>query len=99
MGTRDQFHQKLRAITSNVYFQPPEKFKMKYPCIRYSRGSRDSEHADDLPYRISNKYSVTAIYYDPDNTIADEIAKLPTANQTAAYKSKNLYHDVFDVYF
>lgn len=99
MGTRVQLHEVLKAITDNVYYQPPEGFKMKYPCIRYSRTKIDSIFADDNPYTLTKGYQVIVIYSDPDSDISDKVMKLQTATLESAYKSKNLYHDVFNIYY
>lgn len=99
MGTRAQLHQILKGLTDNVYYQTPEGFKMQYPCIRYSKNKRTPAFADNIPYKIDSGYSLTVITTDPDDTLPDEVALLPTANQTAKYQSKNLYHDVFDIYY
>ena len=36
--------------SQNVYFQPPESIKLKYPAIVYSRSDIQNEHADDSVY-------------------------------------------------
>ena len=38
----------LRSLAPNVYFQPPETIKIKYPCIIYSLDDYDTRFADTL---------------------------------------------------
>ena len=99
MGTRDQLHQILKGITDNVYFQPPEGIKMKYPCIVYTRNKLNTEHADNNPYRITKGYSLTVMYAHPDSDLSAKVALLPTASLERNFRSKNVYHDVFNIYY
>ena len=52
---------KLRRIlgSENVYFEPPQSLKMKYPCIRYSRSRIDTIHADNKAYLGFNSEDLT----------------------------------------
>ena len=99
MGTRAQLHSLLLTLCDNVYYQTPENMKLKYPCIRYTRNKIDTEHADNQPYRITKGYSLTVMYTDPDYELTDKVAILPTASLETSYKSNNLYHDVFSIYY
>ena len=72
---------------------------MKYPCIRYDRSKIDITHANDMPYKLSKGYSLTVIYNDPDDTLSDSISKLQHCSFEKGYKTNNLYHDVFNIYF
>lgn len=85
--------------TKYVYFQPPSTIHMKYPCIVYERSRIEGEHADNLVYRSLIKYTVTAIYTDPDSTLPLEIAKIRTAKHSSHFVNDNLYHDVFEIYY
>ena len=53
----------------NVYFQPPETVKLKYPCIIYSRDIIRNLNANDKPYKINEGFSVTYIDKDPVSEI------------------------------
>ena len=52
--------------SKNVYFQPPESVKMKYPAIVYTLDDIENVHADNRVYSSHRHYSVTVIDYDPD---------------------------------
>lgn len=101
MGRREDLHELLVAIAQsrNVYFQPPEGFKIHYPCIVYDRDKIESSHASNLPYMHHNRYSITAIDNDPESTIPDRIAELPLCQHDRSFVSDNLYHNVFILYY
>lgn len=101
MGQRVDLHEILCTIlgSRNVYFQPPTGFKMTYDCIVYKREKIDSRFADNTPYQHAKRYSVTAIYRDPESALPDEIAKLPMCVHDRYFTSDNLHHDVFTLYY
>lgn len=101
MDRRLELDALLRGILGsvNVYFQPPEGFKMEYDCIVYKREKIDSRFASNLPYSHAKRYSVTYIYRDPDSTIPMEIAKLPMCVHDRYFSNDNLHHDVFTLYY
>lgn len=89
----------LRSIAPNVYFQPPETIKIKYPCIVYSLDDIDTRYADNLPYMITKRYQLTVIDKDPDSSIRDEVAILHQCSFLRAFTSDNLNHYVFEIYY
>ena len=99
MGSQGQLHDILLAICDNVYFQTPENYKMKYPCIRYFRNTMDTTYAGNNPYSITKGYRVTVIDSTPDSVISDAVAKLQTSAFENSFRSNNLNHDVFNIYF
>ena len=48
---RTDLHEILKEIlgSDNVYFQPPESYKMEYPCIVYERSALTTRFADNNP--------------------------------------------------
>ena len=101
MQRRLIFHEVLVGIlgSRNVYFQPPEGFKMAYPCIVYNRKNIRTNFADNLPYLMQDQYSVTVIEKDPESDIPDKIAKQSTATFERSFTSAGLNHNIFNVYF
>ena len=99
MAPRQQFHDLLKTITNNVYFQPPENVKLNYPCIIYSRDNVETKFADNEPYDSIKRYMVTVIDRDPDSSIPDEVAKLPMSSFNRFYPANGLNHDVYQVFF
>lgn len=83
----------------HVYFQPPENFKMVYPCIVYERSGIDARFANDAPYSHMKSYTITVIDKNPDTLIPDKVAMLPMCRFDRHFVSDNLNHDVFKIYY
>lgn len=83
----------------NVYFQPPENVKLKYPATVYSRTRIDGTFANNDVYKLDHAYQVVYIHHDPDDPMIDVFAQIPTCRFQREYVSDNLYHDVFIIYF
>lgn len=101
MGQRIDLHALLVAAVGsrNVYFQPPEGFKMSYPCIVYERERIESDHADNKPYLHRKRYSVTVIDKDPESEIPERIAAFPYCRHDRHFINDNLHHDIFTLYY
>lgn len=84
--------------SKNVYFQPPESVKMKYPAIVYALDNIESKHANNSVYGLKRRYLVTFITDDPDSPIINELASLYLCRFIRHYKSDNLNHYVFELY-
>jgi len=101
MGTRTELETLLETLlgSRNVYFQPPPTLQMKYPCIVYNLDDMDSKFADNLPYAIQKRYSLTVIDQNPDSLIPDKVIKLAKCIFDRHFIADNLNHDVFIIYF
>lgn len=101
MGTRLDLQSQFEEIlgSKNVYFQPPESIKLKYPCIIYSLADIYTRNADDLHYSMQKVYNVSVISRDPDNDIALSILNLPKVRFDRRYVADNLYHDILTLYY
>lgn len=102
MATRLELQQELCSFlgSNNVYFQPPETLKLKYPCIVYELDSLKHMHADDKNYVGQRKYVVTYIYYEPDSTLVDLFPMhFPKSGHNRHFTSDNLNHDVYELYW
>ena len=101
MGTRLELQQLLETLlgSRNVYFQPPETIKMKFPCFVYYLHGIDTNKAGDTLYIKTNHYRVQYISKDADNTMADELLKLQYCSFIGRSVIDNLYHDNFDLYY
>lgn len=89
----------FRSMCPNVYFQPPESIKMKYPCIIYHLNDYFSRKADNKPYMVTKRYQVTVVDKDPDSTIKDEVALLPMCNFLNHITKDNLNQDNFEIFY
>jgi len=82
----------------HVYFQPPEGFRMNYPCIAYELVKMKAAYADNRPCRQHDKYRVTVIDNNPDSEIPEKVLELPLCSHDTQFKKDNLYHSVFTIY-
>ena len=101
MGTRLELQSIFEELlgSRNVYFQPPESIKLKYPAIVYSRRPIENDFANDGVYSQSLSYEVTLIDDDPDSEKVSKMSRLPKCRHDRHFKSDNLNHDVFTLYF
>lgn len=99
MGRRLDLQAVLLELCPRVYFQPPPDVQMEYECIRYERSKANVRHADNLPYHITQGYTVTVIDRDPDGTLRNLVAQLPYCEHDRFYTADNLNHDVFTLFF
>lgn len=83
----------------NVYFDPPENVRMKYPAIRYSRRKIENTFANNTVYKQDDCYEVIAIYKDPDDELPRKISRLPMCSSDGHYVADNLHHDRFTLYY
>lgn len=84
--------------STNVYFQPPESVKIKYPAIVYSRNRIENTSADNIIYKQDVSYTITVIDRDPDSEIVERLSKVPRIVYDRSYVADNLNHDVFTLY-
>lgn len=101
MGSRLELQSKLEELlgSRNVYYQPPESLKTKYPAIRYSKEDVESLKADDTNYLNNKRYEIIVIDSHPDNPVIDELLQLPMCSYDRHYISDNLNHDVLTLYY
>lgn len=99
--SRLELHEVLCDIlgSRNVYFQPPESLKLKYPCIVYDLSDIPTEKANNGTYLKYKRYTVTVIDEDPDSEIPEKVLALPYCSFDRPYKSDNLNHSVLTLYF
>lgn len=96
---RQELQNLLTTIVPNVYFQPPESIKMVYPCIVYKLAQPSILHADNIKYRVMNRYTLTLIDRNPDSIYYDAIMALPYSSFDRHFNSDDLNHFVFELYF
>lgn len=85
--------------SKHVYFQAPPNTGMIYPCIIYNLDDVRSEHANNQPYLTNNRYQVTLIHRDPDNSIKDSLVRLPTCSFDRSYTKDGLNHYVYNLFY
>lgn len=99
MNRRLQLHDILLTFVKNVYFQPPSKSKINFPCIIYNKSVIESKYANDANYGNYTRYLVTYIDPNPDSDVPEKILSLPMCKHDRSFTADNLNHDVFNIYF
>jgi hypothetical protein len=101
LNDRLELHELLCKIlgSRNVYFQPPESVKMKYPAIRYARNRIENVSADNVTYRQNVSYTITVIDRDPDSEIVKCVSAIPGIRFNRFYTADNLNHTIFIMYY
>lgn len=98
---RLELHELLVELlgSRNVYYQPPESVRIKYPAIKYSRDDIQNTFANNNVYMQQYAYEITVIDEDPDSEIVNKISKLPTARFERHFTSDDLNHDVYQIFY
>ena len=101
MASRLKLQTMLENIleSRNVYYQPPSSIQMSYPAIVYSINDIDNNFADNSVYRQEHSYEITLIDKNPDSKIIPKISKLPTCQFVRQFKTENLNHYIFILYY
>lgn len=102
MANRLELQSKLEELLGNrnVYFNPPESLKMKYPCIRYSLESPYTRRANNGVYMLTNKYEGVIIDSNPDSIIAESLLNaFQMCSLGSPYPADNLNHFPFTLYY
>lgn len=102
MDSRIELQTNLEAVlgSRNVYFQPPESLKLKYPAIVYGLADIITDKADNRNYIRNHRYTVTLIHGDPDNELKDTLLdEFTNISFDRVYAKDSLYHYVYDLYY
>lgn len=101
MSRRIDLQNELEQLldSDQVFFQKPENVKMKYPAIVYDYSRDYVKNADNIKYVKIPCYSVTVIDYDPDSEISEKVSELPNSSLDRTYRSDNLNHFVYTIYY
>lgn len=101
MNNRLRLHNELLKFVENVYYQPPENLKLKYPCIIYNRDTDYRMSANNKKYDNGIKqYNLMVVDLDPDSDLFDRIESYFMMIQlNQRYVMDNLYHGSFKLYF
>ena len=99
--SRLELHEELCDFlgSRHVYFQPPESFKLVYPCIVYERTRNEDIYADNGKYLRRKAYKVTIITSNPDTDMVDRMDDMQYCRFDRSYTASNLYHFTFVLYY
>lgn len=88
--------------TKNVYYNPPSSIQMKFPCFRFEMNNTDIKYADNVSYMRTKRWTITYISRDVediDPVIKEMLDAFKYCTQETQFKSDNLQHVVFNLYF
>lgn len=85
--------------STNVYYDPPEGFKLKYPCIVYNLSGNTDTHAEDNYYRRMKRYTLRYITRNADDPMVDTIENLRYCSLIQPYTADGLFHYAYQIYF
>ena len=100
--SRIELQTKLETVlgSRNVYFQPPESIKLKYPAIVYELADIMTDKANNKTYIRNNRYTLTLIHNNPDNVLKDDLLDaFEYISFDRFFTKDNLNHYVYDLYF
>ena len=99
---RLQLQGKLESLlgSENVYFQPPETIKLRYPCIVYSLDPTYTRHADNRNYIITNRYHIKHIYKSLSKSLKDQfLTEFMMISHDNRMIADGMYNDDFTLYY
>lgn len=100
MRNRVELQNKLLEIVPNVYFDPPPKQQIVYPCIVYNRSPGRTFFANNKTYSFIQGYDLTIITKEADSKLLDDVREnLPMVEYVREFVSDNLHHSAFKLYF
>lgn len=101
MADRLDFQSMLEELleSRNVYYQPPETTKMRYPAIKYSKKTIRSTYANNAKYSMTDCYEMIVISERPDHPVIKKLLALPYCSYDRHYVSGNLNHDSLTIYY
>ena len=89
---RVELNSLFKKIVPNVYFQPPENIKMKYPCIRYEFSNLDILHTEKKKWLSTGvNYKVILITASPNPKA------FPSLSNAKVNSSPTTTFTIFDV--
>lgn len=97
--TRQELSDYLHSLVDHVYFQPPESYKIEYPCIIYKLSNFEDVFADNLRYRTLKRYELTVISKDPEFDAVDKLREQQYCSFDRFYVVENLNHFVFTLFY
>ena len=101
MDRRPEVQNMLEALFTSqphVYFQPPENFVLKYPCIVYSLNDIPTRYANNSKYLDWREYQLTVIDRDPDSTLREKVVNLNQTKYIRHYVKDGLNHFIFSLF-
>lgn len=101
MTRREELQAMLETFlgSRNVYFQPPESIKLKFPCIVYSCSRVNARKADNTNYKLDTRYQATYITKNPEDPFVVKMLDLPYCSMDNTNTNDGLYHYNYTLFY
>lgn len=98
---RIELDNKFKSIPGleNLYFQPPESIRLKYPCIIYNVSRNQQFYANNGKYMTGTRYTVKLISKNPDEPLREYLEQFRYCELASFYTANNLNHFVYDLIY
>ena len=85
--------------STNVYFDPPESFKLQYPCIVYNFAGNADIHAENNRYLRRKRYDMIYITRNADDPMVDKLDDLRFCSLARPYFANGLFHYAYTIFY
>lgn len=91
-------HLESKFPTYKLYFTPPSKTILEYPCIVYKHINLDPTYANNGVYGIGTTFEVVMLRDDvPYVEITKTMLDIPGSRYIRGYMSESIKHDVYEI--
>lgn len=90
------------GMTEKVYYNPSTSIRMSYPCFRFNENNTYSIRADNKNYLNTRRWTIIYITSNEEEVevvINKMLGYFSMCNNETVYKSDNLVHIVFNLYY
>lgn len=94
---RIKLHKKLSALCDNVYYQTPDNFKLKYPCILYEINNIPTKGADNGKYFYKVNVNITIIEKNKTSEFVPVILSWPYTRYNNSFFKEGLNHSFMSI--
>ena len=104
----DKIQQKLKDLgIPHVYSEPPEDFKLEFPCAVVRMGTISSRSADNRVYKVDNSREIIYIRRQFDDQMLNTILEGDSKHEPPFrmirhirhYTADGLHHDLYKIYY
>lgn len=90
----------LKFFTEDqLYFSPPEKVRLTYPCLIYNKTGYEIDNANNTSYKEHTIFNVTYITRNPDDDKPLEMKRALKNCKILSHETiDNLYHTYLRIY-
>lgn len=92
-------HSRIQSIfpTLKLYFRPPSKLLLEYPCVVYDVIEMPTTRANNGLYSVGTTFSVTLMSKIPGIKGIHDMLQVPHARHTRSFVSSDIVHDIFTI--